>query len=131
MDRWLQRANGRHNQALISVFIFVFTLVFSGFAAAMPAYPGPVLEQQPDGSNIELRIKGDEHFNWMEDANGYTVIRQNGWYQYAQLDQNGNLSATGLNVGQSNPQAAGLQKRGSTICCCYVSIGAQCIGRGH
>ena len=74
MDRWLQHAHGGQNRVLILVLFLIFSLVFSSLAVGMPAYPGPVSEQQPDGSNIELRIKGDEHFNWLEDANGYTVI---------------------------------------------------------
>jgi M6 family metalloprotease-like protein len=110
MDRWLQGTHGGWKVTLTSVFILVFCLAFSNFASAMPAYPGPVYEQQPDGSSIELRIKGDEHFNWLEDANGFTVIQQGDWFQYAQLDSNGRLIATGLNVGKSNPQAAGLQQ---------------------
>ena len=94
--------------AFISIFSLIFCLLASGLAFGMPAYPGPVMEQQPNGFTIELRIRGDEHFNWMEDANGYTVVLNSGWYQYATLDASGHLTASGLNVGLADPAANGL-----------------------
>ena len=45
---------------------FSFTL-FTGSAFAVPAAPFPHTTVQPDGAEITLHSRGDEHFNWMED----------------------------------------------------------------
>lgn len=77
---------------------------------AMPASPHAKFEQQPDGTVIQLMVRGDEHFNWSQDLEGYTVVREkNGWYKYATLN-NGRLVASQHAVGKSNPKALGLSK---------------------
>ncbi|NNE06783.1 MAG: M6 family metalloprotease domain-containing protein [Xanthomonadales bacterium] len=111
MDRWLRSSHEGRVRSLFTVIFFTFSLLASGLAWGIPAYPGAVIESQPDGTQLELRIRGDEHFNWMEDANGYTVVREGGWYHYATLDGNGNLVSSGLVVGQADPAAAGLSPR--------------------
>ena len=111
MDRWLRSALHGRNFVFHGFLFLLISLLSSSIALAMPAFPGPVFDTQPDGSYIELRIKGDEHFNWYEDANGFTVVHENGWYQYAQLGETGKLETTGLNVGQADPAAAGLSQR--------------------
>ena len=53
---------------------------------AIPAHPGTVRVQQPDGSYLSLRLVGDEwlHFNTTED--GYSVVKDSrGYYVYAEL----------------------------------------------
>ena len=51
------------------------SLLYSGAASAIKnASPHAIKEQQPDGTVIELRIHGDEHFHWLEDPAGYTVV---------------------------------------------------------
>jgi M6 family metalloprotease-like protein len=52
---------------------------------AVPAHPGAVKLQQPDGSYVTLRLVGDEwcHFNTTLD--GYSVVKNNrGYYVYAE-----------------------------------------------
>lgn len=93
MDRWLHSGFLRKNTAFITLFILYFTLLFSQPAASMPAYPGIVQGVKPDGSAIQLHIRGAEHFNWMEDSNGYTVVEVHGWYQYTGLATDGSLKA--------------------------------------
>jgi len=80
-------------------------------AQANTANPNPILEIQPDGTAIEIRVRGDEHLNWSEDKDGYTIVRHQGWYKYAKQDNNGRLKASQHIVGQANPKALGLQKR--------------------
>ena len=63
-------------------------------ALAVPAHPGTVKIQQPDGSYVTIRLVGDEwrHFNTTED--GYAVVKNmEGYYVYAQLE-NGRLVPT-------------------------------------
>jgi len=75
------------------------------------ASPDPIELEQPDGKKITLYIRGDEHFHWHEDANGFTVMHHQGKYVYAQRDAKGALAPTTLSVGSGNPAAAGLSKR--------------------
>ncbi len=59
------------------------------FAHAAPADPTPSLVTQPDGSKLTVVLHGDEFFNYLTTADGYTVIKNNaGFYTYAQLDGN-------------------------------------------
>jgi M6 family metalloprotease-like protein len=86
-------------------------LAFTTSAAyAVPANPHPFTEMQPDGTSASLRVRGDEHFNWTEDTDGYTVLYHKGWYEYARLNPQGRLVPTGLKVGKDNPKANGLDK---------------------
>lgn len=78
---------------------------------AINASPHQINANQPDGTKIVLRVKGDERFHWQEDANGYTVLRDKGRYVYAIRGADGHLVATKLEVGKANPKANGLQKR--------------------
>ncbi len=86
---------------LITVCWLQLLLVVS--TMAVPAHPGTIQVQQPDGSLLTLRLVGDEwlHFNTTED--GYSVVRNaQGFYVYAELE-GGRLRATqhvAHNVGE-------------------------------
>lgn len=95
----------------IGLLIASLMMGISSNALAIQANPNSIVENQPDGSTIEIRVRGDEHFNWNEDKDGYTIVLNKGWYKYAQLDQNGRLQPTKHIVGKSNPQALSLTKR--------------------
>ena len=92
------------------IVLLVFIMFASANISAMPAAPFPFSEVQPDGAEIMLHLRGDEHFSWIEDTNGYTVIKNNGWFEYAELGRSGHLVPNGIIVGRENPQALGLQK---------------------
>jgi M6 family metalloprotease-like protein len=67
------------------------------------------LYDQPDGSTTpELFLKGDEHYNWMTDKRGYSVVQDaQGWWVYAKK-VDGNLASAGVRVGFGNPKKLGL-----------------------
>ena len=69
----------------------------------------PVTKTQPDGSVIHCFASGDEFFNYLHDANGYTIIQhpQTGYYVYAEK-QDGKLVATNYVVGKYDPSSKGL-----------------------
>jgi M6 family metalloprotease-like protein len=100
----------RQLRAGICLSIFNFLLFSSSAVLAMPAAPFPFNETQPDGQEITLRTRGDENYNWMEDADGYTVVKNKGWFEYAEQAPSGHLNPNGMVVGRSNPKAAGLEK---------------------
>ncbi len=80
-------------------------------AWGMTANPEPFQQAQPDGSVVTLRMRGDQYFHWLEDGQGYTVLRDSaGQYVYAQAATDGSLASSGLAVGQGTPAAAGLTK---------------------
>lgn len=82
-----------------------------GVAYAMTASPFPFDVTQPDGTTVTLYIRGNEYFHWLEDVNGYTVVRQVDTFLYAKLDSNQQLAPTQWMVGKVDPKAAGLTKR--------------------
>ena len=84
------------------------TLAMPHVVRAIPASPQPFEETQPDGAKITLYLRGDEHFNWVADSAGYTVVRDNGAFVYARLDDQRQLVPTRLMVGKVDPRDAGL-----------------------
>jgi len=77
---------------------------------AIDANPNTYTIQQPDGTPVGLRIRGDEWFHHEEDLNGYTVIKDRDWYVYGRRDQaTGRLVSSGLLAGIDNPAANGLK----------------------
>lgn len=90
---------------------------------AGPARPQPIEAKQPDGSQLTIRIAGDEFQNWTQTLDGYTVVRNrtSGYLEYAlpsgqqisrQLDtaetvvQAQDLTPSGLIPGRDAPPAA-------------------------
>ena len=69
----------------------------------------PVSVNQPNGQVLKCFASGDEYYNWLHDANGFTIIQdhKSGWYVYAEL-KNGELAATKLIPGKDDPAKAGL-----------------------
>lgn len=101
--------NYSSNKALF-ILIFAAVLICQSLWA-MPASPIPFETHQPDGKKIRLRIRGDERFHWLEDTEGYTVVRDKRRYAYGKLDSNGRLKPTDLTVGIDNPKARGFKKK--------------------
>lgn len=59
----------------------------------------PVTVMQPDGETLRLLASGDEFYNWLHDAKGYTIIQdpETGYYEYALL-KDGILQPSGFPV---------------------------------
>lgn len=70
----------------------------------------PVTVTQPDGTELNLLASGDEYYNFLHDANDYTIIQDpdTGYYVYANL-VNDELIPTIHIVGQADPARAGLR----------------------
>jgi M6 family metalloprotease-like protein len=65
--------------------LFAQMLCFGLFG--VPANPTPFVHVQSDGSEITVRLRGDEFFRWLETVDGYTLQQKdNGDFVYAQLD---------------------------------------------
>jgi len=86
-------------------------MMIPSISLAIIADPKSFLVTQPDGTKVELHIRGDEYYNWLEDTNGYTVLKHKGRYVYALLDKDKKLTPTRYIVGKVSPKALGLTKR--------------------
>jgi M6 family metalloprotease-like protein len=94
-------------KCLVQAGILAATLVASTNRVvwSINASPHPFTVAQPDGTTVELIMKGDEYYHWMETTDGYSVIRaENGVYHYADLNAVGALIDTGNTVGGLRPQ---------------------------
>jgi M6 family metalloprotease-like protein len=61
---------------------------------AVEAFPYPEQAKQPDGTTLTIQAHGDEWFNYVTTADGYTVVKNDkGYFVYAQL-VNGAITAT-------------------------------------
>ena len=60
-------------------------LLAIGFiTSAAPLKNIPARITQPDGKVIDCFASGDEFYNYLHDANGFTIVRaENGYYCYA------------------------------------------------
>ena len=91
--------------------LFLFSLL-SNNAYAVQASPFGFVVQQPDGSQLNLHINGDEHYNWLSTKGGYTVLRDNnGRYVFAQRGKSGDLEPSKFVVGKDDPANNGIATR--------------------
>lgn len=57
-------------------------------AMAVPAKPGVITVQQPDGTSLEILLNGDENFNYVTTTDGYLIKQNNdGYYMYAKYEE--------------------------------------------
>ena len=79
--------------------------------------PTPFLEEEfvftnPDGSSINVRGSGNQHYAVFETLDGYTITKnpETGFYQYAELSADkSDLVPTGSNVDEVDPATLGLR----------------------
>ena len=74
------------------LIFLIFFLLMANRLMAVPAKPGPVKIIQPDGTEITIFVRGDEKINWIETADGHTLMYDSLRYVvYATKDTEGNL----------------------------------------
>lgn len=83
---------------LINKFLLIAGLVLSAMSAyAVPAYPGLITATQPDGSQVSVRLHGDEYINWASTPDGYTLLRnESNFWSFAKMAHDGSLVASDL-----------------------------------
>ncbi|MBN1971265.1 MAG: M6 family metalloprotease domain-containing protein [Candidatus Delongbacteria bacterium] len=65
---------------------------------------------QPDGTEIKCYVSGDEFFNYIHDADGYTIIQNDdGWYYYG-ISIGDKVVPSKHKVGEVTPSATNLKK---------------------
>lgn len=94
----------KRSVGILMIMFFTIALLQAAYIANQPQQI-----TQPDGSVISCLASGDEFFNYLHDAEGYTIIQAaDGWYYYA-VEQAGNVVPGSFRVNQIDPASAGLQ----------------------
>lgn len=86
---------------------FAMLVSSSVWAAFMKNVPQKLI--QPNGIVVNAFASGDEYYNWVHDAEGYTIVKntKNNYYVYAAKSA-GKLVATSYVAGQTSPASVGL-----------------------
>ena len=98
-----------------STYSYFFALLVFWFAhgQVQAAYIRnvPVKVVQPGGDTLRCFASGDEHYNWLHDAQGYTIMRNThtGYYEYVTLQEQ-TLVCTGAIAGRTDPASLGIPK---------------------
>ena len=71
---------------------FALMGIASGFAAK--AHTGLTTITQSDGSELTIRLHGDEHFSWYSTADDVLLVQVGSNYYVAQVEEDGTLKAT-------------------------------------
>ena len=80
---------------LCMAMLCMWTCLPSVFAA--PARPGVITVTQRDGTQLQIRIYGDEYYNYTMTTDGYTLVGgADGDYYFAKLNGKGQLVSTGI-----------------------------------
>lgn len=65
------------------------------YADAIPAKPGLINYRQPDGTTVEIRLIGDEHYHMYVTPEGYPLVEKEGTLMFADVTDSG-LRSTGI-----------------------------------
>ena len=85
----------KNNSLLLVAFLYIFLVnMYSAWISEMP-----VKFTQPDGTEIEVFRSGDEFHNWVHDAQGMTILKdeKTGFWCYGKTE-NGDLVSTGYPI---------------------------------
>ncbi len=93
------------------LILLVFLLTLFDVSLSVPAHPFPERIIQPDGTQIEVVMKGDEFFHWTETREGFPVVRDRstGWWYYAKFEK-GKFVKTSYIAGKVDPEKVGIEK---------------------
>lgn len=71
-------------------------LLYGGSAPAVPAKPGLTTVRQADGTELKVRIIGDEHFHYYLSEDGYLLINDNDTFYYGNAGADGRIEKSPL-----------------------------------
>lgn len=86
------------NYSLHTILVFILSLI-SLYSYSVPATPYPITKIQPDGTELTIRLRGDEFFSYETTMDGY-LIRKNdtGFYSYATVENGSKIISTNVRV---------------------------------
>lgn len=79
-------------------------------AGAVPARREVRTVEQPDGSTLQIRKVGDEHFHYTTTLDGVPVMRTSEGYNFARLNIDGTLTNTGVRAADLGKRDAAQQR---------------------
>ena len=84
------------------IIVLLFIICIGAFAS--PARYGRVMLTQPDGTCFYALFRGDEFIKIKTTESGESIIQESdGWWCYANYDNNGLRTSTGYHVGKVVP----------------------------
>lgn len=94
-------------------FFALFALLFSvQCLMAAPLRNVEVRLTQPNGEVIHCFASGDEFYNYLHDADGFTIVKgEGGYYFYATYDGDGQVVPSAYKVNSVTPATVGLQPK--------------------
>lgn len=67
--------------------LVVSALATAATAAAVPARPGIIVAEQPDGTSVSVTLHGDENHHWATTPDGFNLVRDaEGFFAFATAD---------------------------------------------
>lgn len=63
-----------------------------------PAKPGLMVMTEPDGTTVSVRLAGDERGHLYLDESGRPLVREHGFFYYAEIDDKGKVKATSVRL---------------------------------
>ncbi|MDP4239337.1 MAG: M6 family metalloprotease domain-containing protein, partial [Bacteroidota bacterium] len=89
------------------LILFLASTFFSTTLFAIKATPYPINIIQPDGTELTVRLHGDEYFNYETTLDGYALVRDaEGILTYAKADADGNLISTAVRATNIEKRSA-------------------------
>lgn len=76
------------------ILLLLAVSLTTAMAWAVKADPTPIIVTQPDGTRLTVVLHGDEHINWYSTLDGVLLVQTNAGYFVADIDDNGELTAT-------------------------------------
>lgn len=81
------------------LFLFFGFLFSISQIYAVRATPFPITVSQPDGTELTIRLRGDEFFSYKTTIDGYLLVSDSkGVLTYAKSDENGRFTSTNVKV---------------------------------
>lgn len=112
---------------------FALMGIASGFAAK--AYSGIVTVTQSDGTELNVRIYGDEHFNWLTTEDGVLLVKEGNNYYIAETTSYGTLKATNYIAHNANKrlpaEIKAIKKQDLSRFRSYAASPAKAMGTGN
>jgi hypothetical protein len=89
---------------LLLVAVAILLLAMPSQLFAVSANPNPISTKQPDGTELTVRIFGDEWYHSYKTEDGYAILQKDdGWWVYADLDASGRYAPSQFRVNKSTP----------------------------
>jgi len=86
--------------------IATFIIISINFAFAVPARPGVMTIVQKNGTEISIKLNGDENFHFQTTEDGILITENSdGIFEYAKMSKDGAISATGVLAKNKNARS--------------------------